>query len=256
MPSPTFELFEDICNELNVAGEAILPNEFLSDDRLRDLQDECGGVAPDAAFENALAALAKHFKARDSSLPFTYDLSTRSFKVTDKTYVDFVAQASNIRGLGKRSRAFEEATCRRLTLRGSGTFHRVGWPRGHKKKRKEFIAYLRTLGFGSDIIYGKEKDGGLDILWLLPLGAIPRRPIVSLQCKNGSFNLANADSSNGPARRSLGRHRGLLESVHTLCVIFNDYIEKTTLGPKAFDFVALGLSDLASPKNYSQFTFL
>src|SRR5713226_5229708 len=137
MPSPTFELFEDICNELNVAGEAILPNEFLSDDRLRDLQDESGGVAPDLAIENALAALGKHFKARDSALPFTYNLSTRSFKVTDKAYVDFVAQASNIRGLGKRNRAFEEATCRRLTLRGSGTFHRVGWPRGRKKKRKE-----------------------------------------------------------------------------------------------------------------------
>jgi len=247
MPTSSFELFEDICNELHVRDVAILPNEFLSDERLRDLQDEHGGAAPDAAFERALTALKKHFKARGSELPFTYDLSTRSFKVTDKTYVDFVSEASNIRGNGKRSRSFEEATCRRLALRGTGTFHRVGWPRGQKRNRREFVKYLRTLGFNNDIIYGREKDGGLDILWLLPLGAIPRRPIVSLQCKNGSFDIGSADRSNGPARRSLGCHRGLQVSVHTLCVIFNEYIEKGSLSPKAFDFVALGLSDLARP---------
>lgn len=256
MPSPTFELFEDICNELHDIDEKILPVDFLSDDRLADLQDEYRAVSPEAAYEHALRELTLHFRQRDSELPFTYDLTTRTFKAKDRGYIDFVSQVSSIRGLGKHSRTFEEETCRRLTLRGSGTFYRIGWPRTQKKKRQQFVTYLKKFGFGSNIIYGKEKDGGLDILWLLPLGAIPRRPIVSLQCKNASFDVQSADQSNGPARRSLGCHRGLLESVHTLCVIFNDYIDKRTLGPKAFDFVALGISDLAAPSSSSRITLL
>lgn len=257
MPTPTFEFFEDICNELYLSAEAVLPeDELLSDDRLRELQDEYRGVAPDAVVIKALTALTAHFKARGSNLPFNFDLASRTFTARDKDYIEFVANASSIRGVGKRSRAFEEATTRRLSLRGSGAFYRVGWPRGTRRLRGEFIQYLRNLGFNKNIIFGKEKDGGLDILWLLPLGAIPHRPVVSIQCKNGSFNLSQADQSNGPARRSLGCHRGLQVNVHTLCVVFNDYIDRRNLAPKAFDFVALGLSDLATPIAPSRFNLL
>lgn len=255
MPSPTFEFFEDVCNELYRRNEAVLPDdELLSDDRVRDLQDEYGGVAPDTVIRHALARLSKHFKARGSSLPFNCDLASRLFTVIDRDYIDFVATASSIRGVGRRSRTFEEETTRRLSVRGSGSFYRVGWPRRTQRKRTEFVRYLRRLGFNNKIAFGREKDGGLDILWTLPLGAIPHRPIVSIQCKNGSFSLSQADQSNGPARRSLGCHRGLQVNVHTLCVIFNDYIE--TLPPKPFDFVALGLSDLARPNTTSAFMLL
>jgi len=247
MPSPTFELFEDICNELSISGEAILPNEFLSDDRLRDLQDECGGVGPDVAFENALIALAKHFESRDAALPFSYDLATRSFKVSDKAYVEFVAKASGMRGVRRDSRAFEIATANRLSKRGIGAFHRTGWPRLKNKKVTEFNAYLRSLGFDSRVALGKEKDGGLDILWMLPLGAVPRRPILSFQCKNGSYDIEDAFKSNGKTEMSFGCHEGLLSTVHTLCVVFNDYIEESMLLKKPFPFVPLGLSDLAQP---------
>lgn len=255
MPSPTFEFFEDVCNELYSRDQAVLPDdELLSDDRLRDLQDEYGGIAPETVVERALKRLRKHFKARGSDLPFTCDLASRLFTVVDRDYIYFVATASSIRGVGKRSRTFEEATTRRLSLRGSGVFYRVGWPRGAQRKRTEFVRYLRRLGFNNKVAFGREKDGGLDILWMLPFGAIPYQPIVSLQCKNGSFDLTQADQSNGPARRSLACHSGLQVNVHTLCVVFNDYVEK--LPPKPFDFVAIGISDLASPKTHSAFILL
>jgi len=48
-----------------------------------------------------------------------------------------------------------------------------------------FNEHLRTLGFDRPVALGWDKDGGLDILWLLPIGSIPHRPIVSVQCKNG-----------------------------------------------------------------------
>lgn len=247
MPSSTFELFEDICNELSASGEAILPNEFLSDDRLRDLQDECGGVGPDVAFENALISLSKHFKARDAALPFSYDLATRTFKVTDIAYVEFVAKASGMRGVRRDSRAFEIATANRLSKRGIGSFHRTGWPRSKNKTVKEFNEYLGSFGFDNRVVSGKEKDGGFDILWMLPLGAVPHRPILSFQCKNGSYDIKNASASNLTTEMSFGCHQGLSERVHTLCVVFNDYIEERMLPKKPFPFVPLGLSDLAEP---------
>lgn len=257
MPTPTFELFEDICNELLLRDEAVLPeDELLSDDRLRELQDEYHGVGPDVVVAKALTTLKAHFAARGSDLPFNYDLPTRTFTVVDREYIQFVATASSIRGVGKQSRTFEEATTQRLSMRASGVFYRVGWPRGTRKRRQQFVTYLRRLGFNNRIIFGREKDGGLDILWLLPLGAVPHRPVVSIQCKNASFNTADADQSNGPARRSLDCHRALQINVHTLCVVFNDYIEHRFLGPKRYDFVVLGLSDLASPRGASEYKFL
>src|SRR5205814_6631103 len=114
-------------------------------------------------------------------------------------------------------------------------------------KLKPFNAYLKMLGFNNKVAFGKEKDGGFDILWLLPLGAIPHRPLISFQCKNGSYDLTEAFKSNGATQMSLGCHKGLQTTVHTLCVVFNDYIEDRMLSPKPFAFVPLGLSDLAEP---------
>ena len=257
--TPTFQFFEDVCNELYFSNEAILPEDtFLSSvddfgnrtaepDLLRDLQDEYKELDPDAAVPRALAALTNHFRARGSDLPFDYDLPTRSFTTVDRTYIEFVAKASSMRSVPNQSRAFEVATTHRLAKRGLGGFHRVGWPRLKKGKRKPFNAYLRTLGFNNKVAFGKEKDAGFDILWMLPLGAIPHRPLVSFQCKNGSYDLTEAFKSNEATKMSLSCHKGLDTSVHTLCVIFNDYIEERMLSPKRFGFVPLGLSDLADP---------
>jgi len=122
----------------------------------------------------------------------------------------------------------------------------VGWPRTTSRKAVEFNAYLRRFGFDGRVILGKEKDGGLDILWMPPLGAVPHRLVVSIQCKNSSYDVDAADKSFGGASRSLGCHRGLQAQVHVSCVLFNDYIERRRLGKKPFNYVVLGLSDLAA----------
>lgn len=255
--TPTFQFFEDVCRELFFSTEAVLPEDtFLSsvdyygnriEDFLRDLQDEYHELDPHAVVPRALSALTEHFKARGSNLPFTYDLPTRSFKVEDGSYIEFVAKASGMRGVRKDSRAFEVAAAQRLSKRGIGSFHRTGWPRLKNKKVIEFNQYLRPLGFDNRVAFGKEKDGGFDILWVLPLGAVPHRPILSFQCKNGSYDIEDAFKSNGKTEMSFGCHEGLLSSVHTLCVVFNDYIEEKMLLKKPFPFVPLGLSDLAEP---------
>lgn len=248
MPSPTFELFEDICKELYLHDDVVLTNDYLSDDKLGDLQAEYRQLSPDAAFNEAVLAIQKHFKQRGSHPPFTYDRTTRVFRVRDKAYMQFVAEASSMRGIPTKSRAFEEATCSRLLLRGAGVFHRVGWPRSRNKDKKSFNSYLQALGFNKKIIIGKEKDGGLDILWLLPLGAVPYQAVISFQCKNGSFDQTTADTSYSPTLRSLACHRRLQPTVHTVCVVFNDYIDKRLLWKKPNHFMVMGLSDLAQPR--------
>ncbi|SRR6266545_298255 len=246
--TPTFQFFEDICNELHYSDEAVLPEDtFLSEDRLRELQDDYGELSPEAVVPKALASLGEHFNLRGSELPFGYDLPTRSFTVSDRPYIEFVAKASGMRGVRKDSRAFEVATAQRLFKRGIGSFHRVGWPRLINKELKPFNKYLRGLGFDNKVAFGREKDGGFDILWMLPFGAIPHRPILSFQCKNGSYDIREAFKSNGATEMSFGCHKGLLHAVHTLCVVFNDYIDKRMLSKKPFPFVPLGLSDLAEP---------
>lgn len=255
--TPTFQFFEDVCSELFYTNEAVLPEDsFLTstdshgnrnEDLLRDLQDEYKELDPRSAVPRALVALDEHFKARGSELPFTYDLPTRSYRIKDKKFIEFVANVSGMRGKKEKSRAFELAAAERLSRRGLGNFHRTGWPRSKEKKVKEFNKYLHPLGFNDHVLFGKEKDGGFDILWVLPLGAIPRRPIVSFQCKNGSYDFKEAAASNETSRMSLDCHRGLQVDVHTLCVVFNDYIDEPMLSPKRFTFVPLGLTDLSEP---------
>ena len=255
--TPTFQFFEDVCSELYSSDEAVLPEDtFLSsendrgernEDLLRDLQDEYKELNPRAAVPRALSALTEHFKARSSNLPFKYDLPTRSFSAVDKSYIEFVFKVSAMRGVRADSRAFEIETVNRLCKRGMGNFHRTGWPRTANKTVKRFNEYLRTLGFDNRVVLGKDKDGGLDILWMLPLGAVPRRPIVSFQCKNGSYDIDAAGASNVSTEMSFNCHEGLGAKVHTLCVVFNDYIEESMLTKKPYPFVPLGLSDLAAP---------
>jgi len=246
MPSPTFELFESICGELHFRDSCVVTNDFLSPERLTELQDQFEELTPDGAFAKAMVFLRGHFRKRGAELPFDFDLASRLFSVRDRAYIDFVASVSALRGLGRRSRQFEMATCNQFGSRATGELYRVGWPRGTSKKAPDFNTYLRQFGFDGRVILGKEKDGGLDILWIPPLGAVPHKVIISIQCKNSSFDVEAADKSFGSASRSLGCHRGLQAQVHVSCVLFNDYIERKKLGKKPFNYVVLGLSDLSA----------
>ena len=118
----------------------------------------------------------------------------------------------------------------------TGSLHRVGFPRTQRPKRAEFNAYLKTIGFAEDVALGKEKDGGLDILWALPIGTIWHRRIVSVQCKNSEFDIEDGDVSVGAGNRSLGQHRRLQPSVHVPCVLYNDYLYPQVVTPKAMVF--------------------
>jgi hypothetical protein len=198
------------------------------------------------AIQNATEALREHFAGKSSALPFSYEPGSGRFSAIDRDFLTFVKDMSSIRSLGKRSRDFECNVATWLGKRVSGAVHRVGFPRDLKKKKTVFNEHLRTLGFDRPVALGRDKDGGLDVLWLLPIGSIPHRPIVSVQCKNGEFKMEVADASVGPGSRSFSQHGGLQATIHVPCVLFNDYLYSKRLPAKQMNFVPLGLSDLAT----------
>jgi hypothetical protein len=193
----------------------------------------------------AVGALTKHFAGKGAALPFSYDENSGRFAAVDLAYLCFVKEMSNIRSIGKKSQDFELGVLARLRQRATGSLHRVGFPRENKKTREEFNQHLKAVGFNGKVLLGKDKDGGLDILWVLPFGTFPHRPMVSVQCKNGLYNLQDAHHSVMVGSQSFTAHLGLQVGVHVPCVLFNDYLVPAVLPQKPMGFVPLGLSDLA-----------
>lgn len=251
MRTVLFDFFEMVAEELSADKSRIITREDLKiDDEestlLADMKREMKAASTEEAFQKAVEALREHFKLKGSKLPFDYNSVTGRFTATDDEFLNFINQMSGIRSLGKKSRNFECCVAQRLGKRASGTIHRVGHPRDRKKTKVEFNNYLKSLGFKRPVSLGMDKDGGFDILWLLPIGTIPHKPIVSVQCKNGKFNMGVADTSVGAGTRSLSQHGGLMPSVHVPCVLFNDYIYPEVFNEKQLNFVPLGLTDLAT----------
>jgi hypothetical protein len=253
MLTPTFRLFETVCNELADAKSVVLTrDDFVVDGPKAPLMDELDleyhRSDDDGALNDAVTSLSKHFASRGASLPFSYDPATGRFTALDPRYIDFIDLMRNIRSNPHMSSEFEQRVTERLALRTTGVLHRVGWKRTKNAQVKKFNSYLQKhLGFTREVLLGREKDGGLDILWAPPIGTFPHRPIVSVQCKNGEFDREVADASLGPTKGSLDRQDGLLPEVHLYCVLFNDYITTRVLPKKRVAFVPLGISDLAAP---------
>jgi len=253
MLSPTFRLFELVCSELASAESVVIAtDDFIADGTKNPLMDELDleykRSDDDGAFNEALNSLQSHFASKGSSLPFDYDTNTGRFTTVDRDYIDFVDLMRNIRSNKEKSSEFEHKVTERLALRTTGVLHRVGWARARFKRVSELNKYLQTtFGFTKDILLGREKDGGFDILWAPPIGSFPHRPIVSVQCKNGEYDQATADASLGATKASLDRQDGLFPDVHLYCVLFNDYIHRGVLPEKRVNFVPLGISDLAAP---------
>ncbi|HEX3358502.1 MAG TPA: hypothetical protein VHS31_16125 [Tepidisphaeraceae bacterium] len=249
MISEVFEFFEIVAEELLSASPVVITSSTLSKQGsstlLADLRTKLQVTTDSQAIKKAVEELRRHFKGKDAKLPFDYNPSTAKFTSTDGGFLQFVNDMKGIRSIGKHSRLFECTVATRLKDRVTGAIHRVGHPRDKKKKIAEFNKHLLKLGFTKPVLSGKEKDGGLDIIWQLPLGTVPHRPFVSIQCKNASFDPEVANASNGNGSQSLALHDGLQVSVHVPCVFFNDYLEPVCVGRKPLQYVPLGLTDLA-----------
>ena len=251
MPDPTFTLFEVVAAELCITASRVLTerdleradenNPFLGELKRQYSRDG------DGAIRAAVQAISAHFTARESIMPFTYDHDTARFTASDPEYLAFISKMVELRSKGPSARDFEIAVLGRLALRVTGSLHRVGFPRDKRKKTASCNEYLASIGFRNGVLKGRQKDGGLDILWIIPLGAFPYRPTAIVQCKNGELDWKDADTSCATCTRTISRHAGLLSGGHLQCVLFNDYVSPEQLPDEMMQYIPLGLSDLARP---------
>lgn len=233
--------------ELRGRGDAVLISDDFSAHLVESIKHYYKETVTISAVARALNYLGTHFDKRGSVLPFRYDLATGKVVALHRDYIDFVSDAQDQRRIAKESRNFEVATSRHLATRLTGILRRVGSPRTKHKKRHEFAIYLGTFGFENRVLVGNDKDGGFDILWFPPLGAFPFRAMVSIQCKNSTYDRDDGFKSVGKAKQSFLRHsHAKAEETHLHCVLYNDYIDERVMDhAREAEFVPLGLSDLA-----------
>lgn len=246
-----FELFETICLQLRDTQQFVLTERTLAPSVAAELKRAFQRPVFEDALQSSIQWLIAHFESKGSQLPFRYEHDTGIVEALDAEFLQFVREMLQIRATGKQSKAFESAVCNRLSLKlQSGDFHNVGWPRASRTRLAEIVGYLEGLGFDRNVLTGRDKDGGLDILWLPPLGTVPIRPLVSFQCKNSRFRdsaIREAHQSAVIASRSIARHSCMRSHGVYMCyVVFNDYLDSNIRDmATGLSYAPLGLSDLA-----------
>lgn len=166
MLTPTFRFFEAICSELSATESRVITGrDFeakLGDaPLLAELREEHHSPSSFEAMRSAVDFLAKHFEERGSTLPFVYDHESGRFTAGNIDFINFIESMASIRSRGVHAQQFEIGVAEKLLRRTTGAIHRVGHPRTRNKKRAEFNAYLKGLGFRPEVLLGrKEKDGG------------------------------------------------------------------------------------------------
>src|ERR1700675_4235949 len=101
MPSPLFELFEMIAEELTLEESRVLTASDFDPEgdnagALDELREELKLLTKTQAIKEAVKLLEKHFKEHGSRLPFDYDAQTSRFKALDKEYLRFVTEIKEI----------------------------------------------------------------------------------------------------------------------------------------------------------------
>lgn len=260
MTRATSELFELIAGELARKSECVISAQSMSEELVEDLITEYDQPSGDQAIQGAVDFCSDHFKSKNARLPFNFAFNSMTFSATDPAYLSFVSAASSVRHFGNpQARWFEYAVCKRLELKLSvGEIHNVGSPRTSKAKVEDFRQHLALLGFENSAVSEHTQDAGLDVIWLPPIGTVPVRPIVSLQCKNSRLDFDDASSSVASSRKAFAHHAFLRQcETYLCCVVFNDYIGTQAL-PRVsgWTFVPLGLTDLAKSATPFQSVYL
>src|SRR5258707_1411194 len=117
MPTPLFEFFEIIAEELSSEGSRVITRADLQvkdneSPLLDDLKREMKVASTEDAIQRAVERLSQHFEGKGAKLPFDYEAETGRFTAKDHDYLEFVKDMSSIRSINTKSRDFE---CRGAT---------------------------------------------------------------------------------------------------------------------------------------------
>lgn len=243
----SFSAFETMVEEAsNRGGEWLF--EYGEIERIGDLQDEFEVANPRDAIKSLKIYIEKYFKERGLIPVVEIGLDPPRAKIVSNDSARFLLDAKKLRGVKREGKEFENLVARQLSGKLTGQIINVGYPR---KNNKSAIFKQRLKELGVDVKKLKHvKDGGLDVIWLPPLGKKSEIPFVNFQCKNTEVFGNDVKVSVLDARKTWSRHKRLSESVFLIFVVANTY-----LTPKMVDdangrgYVCLGLPELLECSN-------
>ena len=241
-----FSAFEMMVEEaLARGGEWLFEHEEI--EQISEVQRELKAGSAQDAIKALKNFLEEYFKDRHSPPIIEISVNPNRIRIVSNDSAKFIKAAMRVRNNQRNAKEFENIISDELSKKLTGEVINIGYPRKDKKVRI-FKDKLKELGIDVSILRKKVKDGGLDILWVLPLGKRSEIPFVNFQCKNKDIPGKDVDASVIEARRTFARHTYFKNpELMPIFVVMNTYLcEEIVAGSSGQGYVYLGLTEILS----------
>lgn len=219
---PSFSAFETMLEEAqNRQGSWLFEYEEI--DRISELQEEFKTTTPEKAIKELRRFIESYFEERNLAPILQISLNPPCATIIAPEGARFILAARSFRGRVKSAKDFESLVATQLSKKLTGQVMCVGYPRKQKPVAL-FRGEMNGLGINLDGVK-RINDGGLDVLWLPPLGKKAEIPFVNFQCKNTETLGDDVIKSVSDARKTLKRHELFTQSEFLIFAVVNTYLE-------------------------------
>ena len=243
---PSFSIFELMTEEAtNRGGEWLFQYDEL--DRAGELQKQFKVKSVEAAIRALKPFLEQYFRERNVEQVIEISLAPPKVKILSTEGAKFILDSMSLRGKAKAGKSFEDLVASQLSRKLTGQVMSIGY-----RQRQGVPAFRNTLKeLGIDLTNAKHlKDGGLDVIWLPPLGKKSEIPFLNFQCKNTETIGDDVKGSVSDARKHLHSHHLFRPDDFVVFAVFNTYLDpKMVKDSKGRGCVYLGLPELLTSRN-------
>lgn len=238
----SFSAFETMVEEaLNRGGKWLF--EFEEIDRIGELQTQFKVRNPALAIKALKSFIRKYFEERRLLPVLEITLDPPAVRIFSREGAEFLMAAKALRGDKTAGKQFEDLVAKRLAAKLTGRVMNVGYPRRHCPTA-DYMEQLRELGIDASK-FKKIKDGGMDVIWIPPLGKKSEIPFLNFQCKNTEVIGNDVKISLNDFRRTSNRHELFTNSEFLVFIVVNTYLDKRLIEASSKrGYVCLGLPEL------------
>jgi hypothetical protein len=244
---PAFRVLEKLIDETLSRGTFYFDDKDIGDVEIIELQEEFDVSTAEEAIEECMRYLSEYFDKRCVQNPIDITLRPATAQLINRSDAEFILAVRDLRGKKEKPKCkeFENLVARQLEKKLTGRIFNVGDPRVDKRLVK-FKELLVELGLDTSEMSSRMRDGGLDILWVPPLGADNMTPIVAFQCKNAVVPGNDIKVSASDALATMGNHRIFRSQGQQIVFsVVNTFLEDSVLlKAKSRQYAFLGLAEL------------
>jgi hypothetical protein len=243
---PSFSIFELMTEEaFNRGGEWLFQYDEL--ERAGELQKEFKAKTTKEAIQALKPFLEQYFTERNVEQVIEITLAPPKVKILSAEGAQFILASKALRGNPQSGKRFEDLVACQLSRKLTGQVMSVGYRQ--RNGVPKFRAALKDLGIDLSGVTHL-KDGGLDVIWLPPLGKKSEIPFLNFQCKNTETIGDDVKGSVSDARKSFHSHHLFKPEDFLIFAVFNTYLDpKKVKDSKGRGCVYLGLPELLDCRN-------